>query len=250
MLVATRDDQAGGDGLKLNAQEIRDQVLTLFLAGFETVANALAWTWMLLGQNPEAEARVHAELDAVLGGRLPTLEDIPRLEYLGQVLSESMRLYPPAWAMGGKRWRMFRSGRTGCVKGQWSSSASTSCIGTRNGFRSRSSFVQSDLRRKRRRAGRDSLIFRLVEVDGSASANRLRGWRPCWRWRRLRSVGGSNLFPGRRSNCSPRLRCGRRMGSGLKSFPQKPDAACSEMSTRVLNTRAIRIHRLAHSSQR
>jgi cytochrome P450 len=100
MLVAARDDQAGGDGLKLDAQQIRDQVLTLFLAGFETVANALAWTWMLLGQNPEAEARVHRELDAVLGARLPTLEDIPQLEYLGMVLSESMRLYPPAWAMG------------------------------------------------------------------------------------------------------------------------------------------------------
>jgi cytochrome P450 len=100
MLVAARDDQAGGDGLKLDAQQIRDQVLTLFLAGFETVANALAWTWMLLGQNPEAEARLHAELDAVLGGRLPTLDDIARLEYTGMVLSESMRLYPPAWAMG------------------------------------------------------------------------------------------------------------------------------------------------------
>jgi cytochrome P450 len=100
MLVAARDDQAGGDGLKLDAQQIRDQVLTLFLAGFETVANALAWTWMLLGQNPEAEARLHAELDAVLGGRLPTLDDIARLEYAGMVLSESMRLYPPAWAMG------------------------------------------------------------------------------------------------------------------------------------------------------
>jgi cytochrome P450 len=100
MLVAARDEQAGGDGLRLNAQQIRDQVLTLFLAGFETVANALAWTWLLLGQNPEAEARLHAELDAVLGGRLPTLEDVPRLEYLGMVLSESMRLYPPAWAMG------------------------------------------------------------------------------------------------------------------------------------------------------
>ncbi|HMG84286.1 MAG TPA: cytochrome P450 [Terracidiphilus sp.] len=101
MLVAARDDQAGGDGLKLDGQQIRDQVLTLFLAGFETVANALAWTWMLLGKNPEAESRLHAELDAVLGGgRLPTLEDIPRLEYTGMVLSESMRLYPPAWAMG------------------------------------------------------------------------------------------------------------------------------------------------------
>jgi cytochrome P450 len=100
MLVAARDDQAGGDGHKLDAQQIRDQVLTLFLAGFETVANALAWTWMLLGQNPEAEARFHAELDAVLGERLPMFEDIPRLEYTAMVLSESMRLYPPAWAMG------------------------------------------------------------------------------------------------------------------------------------------------------
>jgi cytochrome P450 len=100
LLLAARDDGAGGDGLKLTDDELRDQVLTLFLAGYETVANALAWTWMLLGQNPEAEARLHEELDAVLCGRLPTLEDVSRLEYTGMVLAESMRLYPPAWAMG------------------------------------------------------------------------------------------------------------------------------------------------------
>jgi cytochrome P450 len=100
MLLAARDDQAEGDGLKLSADQLRDQVLTLFLAGYETVANALAWTWLLLGQNPQAEARMHEELDAVLAGRLPTLEDMPRLEYTGMVLAESMRLYPPAWAMG------------------------------------------------------------------------------------------------------------------------------------------------------
>jgi cytochrome P450 len=101
MLLAARDDQAAeGDGLKLSSDELRDQVLTLFLAGYETVANALAWTWMLLGQNIQAEERMHEELEAVLGGRLPTLEDLPRLEYLGMVLNESMRLYPPAWAMG------------------------------------------------------------------------------------------------------------------------------------------------------
>ena len=98
MLLAARDDQ--GDGLKLNAQELRDQVLTLFLAGYETVANALGWTWLLLGQNPEAAYRFHVELDAVVGDRLPGLEDIQRLPYAGMVLSESMRLYPPAWAMG------------------------------------------------------------------------------------------------------------------------------------------------------
>lgn len=98
MLISARDEE--GSGLRLSADELRDQVLTIFLAGYETVANALAWTWLLLGQNPEAQARLDAELDAVLGGRLPTLEDMPRLAYSTMVLSESMRLYPPAWAMG------------------------------------------------------------------------------------------------------------------------------------------------------
>ena len=84
--------------------QVRDEVLTIFLAGYETVANGLAWTWYLLSQNPEAEARLHAELDAVLGTgenrRLPTLADYPALRYTEQVFAESMRLYPPAWAMG------------------------------------------------------------------------------------------------------------------------------------------------------
>ena len=79
---------------------LRDEVLTIFLAGYETVANALSWTWMLLGQNPDAEAKLHAELDSVLAGRLPTLDDLPQLRYTEMVLAESMRLYPPAWAMG------------------------------------------------------------------------------------------------------------------------------------------------------
>ena len=80
--------------------DLRDQVLTVFLAGYETVAIALTWTWYLLSQNPESQARFHSELDQVLGGRLPTYEDIPRLRYTEMVLSESMRLFPPAWAMG------------------------------------------------------------------------------------------------------------------------------------------------------
>jgi cytochrome P450 len=100
MLLAAHDDEAEADALTLSSEELRDQVLTLFLAGYETVANALAWTWLLLGQNPEAESRLHAELDQVLAGRTPTLEDMPRLEYTAMVLAESMRLYPPAWAMG------------------------------------------------------------------------------------------------------------------------------------------------------
>ena len=100
MLLAARDDEAEGDHRRLTSEELRDQVLTLFLAGFETVANALSWTWLLLGENPEAEAKLHAEIDAVLAGRLPTLDEMQRLEYTAMVLSESMRLYPPAWAMG------------------------------------------------------------------------------------------------------------------------------------------------------
>jgi cytochrome P450 len=99
MLIAARDEESGGKGT-LNRDELRDEVLTIFLAGFETVANALSWTWLLLGQNPEAEARLHAELDSALGNRLPTLEDLPNLLYAEMVIAESMRLYPPAWAMG------------------------------------------------------------------------------------------------------------------------------------------------------
>ncbi len=81
-------------------QSLRDQVITIFLAGYETVANALSWTWYLLSENPDAEATMHREIDTVLQGRSPTLDDVPRLPYTESVLAESLRLYPPAWAMG------------------------------------------------------------------------------------------------------------------------------------------------------
>jgi len=101
MLIAARDEERNSTSAnKLSASELRDEVLTIFLAGYETVANALSWTWLLLGQNSEAEARLHSELDTTLQGRLPTLEDLPRLPYAEMVVAESMRLYPPAWAMG------------------------------------------------------------------------------------------------------------------------------------------------------
>jgi cytochrome P450 len=81
-------------------KSLRDQVITIFLAGYETVANALAWTWYLLSQNPHCERRFHEEIDRELQGRLPAYEDVPRLRYVEMVMAESMRLYPPAWAMG------------------------------------------------------------------------------------------------------------------------------------------------------
>jgi cytochrome P450 len=95
---------AGKQPERMSDDQVRDEVLTIFLAGYETVANALTWTWYLLSQHPEVEAKLHAELDTVLGigsqHRLPTLADYPNLRYTEQVFAESMRLYPPAWAMG------------------------------------------------------------------------------------------------------------------------------------------------------
>jgi cytochrome P450 len=108
MLLASRyektaeEDESGMSDAQagMSDEQIRDEVLTIFLAGYETVANALTWTWYCLSQNPEAEATLHAELDTVLAGRLPTLADLPLLPYTEMVFAESMRLYPPAWAMG------------------------------------------------------------------------------------------------------------------------------------------------------
>ncbi len=124
MLLSSRDED-DSQRAGMSDEQVRDEVLTIFLAGYETVANGLAWTWYLLSQNPEVEARLHAELNAVLGSpasqdsgcsvsglcdegshrasetrRLPTLADYPALRYTEQVFAESMRLYPPAWAMG------------------------------------------------------------------------------------------------------------------------------------------------------
>jgi len=81
-------------------RSLRDQVITIFLAGYETVANALAWSWYLLSENPDCERRFHVEIDRELQGRLPTYDDVPRLRYVEMVMAESLRLYPPAWAMG------------------------------------------------------------------------------------------------------------------------------------------------------
>lgn len=80
-------------------RQLRDEIVTLIVAGHETVASALTWTWHLLGQNPDALAKLHAEVDDVLGGARPTFEDLPRLTYTRQVIDESLRLYPPAWVV-------------------------------------------------------------------------------------------------------------------------------------------------------
>ncbi len=131
MLLLAQDEDDGGT---MTDKQVRDEALTLFLAGHETTANAMTWTWYLLSQNREAEAKLHAELERVLGSggnasvnerasvaenhpvgetpphllrregspelRVPAMEDIPSLKFTEAVFAESMRLYPPAWAVG------------------------------------------------------------------------------------------------------------------------------------------------------
>jgi len=84
----------------MSDEQLRDEVMTLFLAGHETTANSLTWTLLLLAQNPEKEAALAAELRAVLQGRPPAVNDLPRLPYTEMVVKEAMRLYPPAWGIG------------------------------------------------------------------------------------------------------------------------------------------------------
>ncbi|MBA4544665.1 MULTISPECIES: cytochrome P450 [Thermoactinomyces] len=96
MLLAARDEM---NGTGMTDQEVRDQVMTIFIAGHETTANTLSWTWYLLSQHPEVERRFWDELDNVLEGRLPTVDDIPSLTYTNNILWEAMRLYPPAWSI-------------------------------------------------------------------------------------------------------------------------------------------------------
>ena len=98
LLILAQDTE--GDGGGMSDAQLRDEAMTIFLAGHETTANALTWTWHLLSQNPEVEARLHEELDRVLGERAPGVSDLPRLRYTEMVLSEAMRLYPPAWIVG------------------------------------------------------------------------------------------------------------------------------------------------------
>jgi cytochrome P450 len=97
MLLLAQDDE---DGSKMTDQQVRDEAMTVLLAGHETTANALTWTWYLLNRTPDAEAKMYAEVDRVLRGRLPTVADIPSLQFVGNVVTEAMRLYPPAWVIG------------------------------------------------------------------------------------------------------------------------------------------------------
>jgi len=108
MLLLAQDEEQGGRGM--TDAQVRDEAMTIFLAGHETTANALAWTWYLLSGAPEIEQQLHAEVDRVLVGRTPTVADLPRLPVVEQVITESMRLYPPAWLIGRRAIGEYRVG--------------------------------------------------------------------------------------------------------------------------------------------
>jgi cytochrome P450 len=95
MLLAAQDE----DGTRMTDKQLRDETITLFLAGHETTASTLSWAWWLLAQNPAVEAKLHAEMDTVLAGRAPTLDDLPNLSYTAHVITEVLRLYPAAWGL-------------------------------------------------------------------------------------------------------------------------------------------------------
>ena len=96
MLMKARDEETGES---MTDRQLRDEVMTMFLAGHETTANALTWTFMLLSDHPEIAERLTREVRSVLKGRAPVLEDLAKLDYVRMVLDESMRLYPPAWVI-------------------------------------------------------------------------------------------------------------------------------------------------------
>jgi len=96
MLLQAQDE----DGSQMNDAQLRDEVITLFLAGHETTALALSWSWYLLTKHPAAEEKFHAELRDVLGGRAPNVSDLPRLAYTEMIAKEALRLYPPAYGVG------------------------------------------------------------------------------------------------------------------------------------------------------
>lgn len=121
MLMQVEDEE----GERMSDQQLRDELVTLMLAGLDTSSLGLAWTCLLLAKNPEVQDKLHQEVVSVLGDRMPELEDIPRLKYLNYVLKEGMRIYPPVWAfaraatenleIGGQK---IRKGQTIWI-GQW-----------------------------------------------------------------------------------------------------------------------------------
>jgi cytochrome P450 len=194
MLLGSVDE----DGGRMSDQQVRDECLTILLAGHETTANALSFAAWLLAENPSVQEELAVECRTVLGGRAPAAADYPRLGYAERVFAEAMRLYPPVWvtartAAEAYDYRGFRIEKgTILVAPQFA--------------------VQRDSRRKRRRRGRSSPTFRLGAAAGSVSERGWRGWRVPCRWRRCARSGAFCRDWRRAERCRSilRFRCGRK----------------------------------------
>ncbi len=179
MLLHAEDE----DGSRMSDRQLRDECMTLFLAGHETTALALSFAWLLLAQNPRAEVELARELDAVLGDRVPTLADLPRLRVASNVIAETLRLYPPAWSLGREAVEDVVVGdATSCRAGRRSGSRRGRFSEIRAGSigRTTSSPSGGTAAISARSLHKYVLLPRSAAVRASASGKRSRRWRPCF----------------------------------------------------------------------
>jgi cytochrome P450 len=177
-LLQAQDTEAGIG--RMTDLQLKDEVMTIFLAGHETTSNALTWTFYLLSQHPTADDRLYAELCSVLGDedakRIPTVEDIPKLEYAEKVFRESMRLYPPAWTLGRKAINDYKVDKYVIPAGSIIQ-VNTSCIMILAIFLTRIPFIQIVGPKKQGYIFLDLAISHLAEVLEAAWVSHLHGWK-------------------------------------------------------------------------
>ena len=185
MLLMAQDEGSG-----MADKQVRDEALTLFLAGHETTANALTWTWYLLSQNPTVEAQLHTELDRVLGGRLPCFDDLTDLKYVEMVFAEAMRLFPPAWGIGRQAIAEYPMSeyvipaKSILLMSPYVVHRDSTLVPRPGDVRPRAAFFPKPWPRVR-----NFPISRSAAERACVLANALRGWKACCCWPRLRSAG-------------------------------------------------------------
>jgi cytochrome P450 len=204
MLLNAVDEEGSGG---MTDTQVRDEALTLFLAGHETTATALTWTWYLLSQHPEVEERMRLEIRSVLNGRSPGYEDLPSLRYTEMVLAESMRLYPPVWTIGRTVRRDTRiynyevPKNAVCLMSPYVMHRHPRfyplCTAIRVFILNPIGSIRSGLQPNRNRSAPSSHISLLEADPESASVSGSPGWKECSYSRRLRKNGDSAWRQGR-----------------------------------------------------
>jgi cytochrome P450 len=210
MLLMARDD----DGSRMSNEQLRDECLTLFLAGHETTAINLSWTWLLLSQYPDVKAKLARELDHVLGDRPPTFADVPSLRYTTHVITESLRLYPPAWSMGREAGEDVDVGGYRIARGRFNAIPA--------GSRPPISSGRNAGKATSRSACPGSPTSRSVVAPGFASGKPSRNSRRCYFWRLSPRDSTSMSSPRHRRPPRHRLRCARGTASVCASHVARP----------------------------